>query len=155
MLDLGYTQEEIEKFANGSDPDRYPNTDWFDIALDKTVPTTNHNLNFSGGSSKINYFTALGYNQDQAFTPGSESKKYNFQTNLSSDVTDWLTIKGNISYIRNQGDVKNGQPGLANFLIAPPTMVAKHSNGEWGSISGGQLATQSFLNANLLHRNSN
>ncbi|WP_051960128.1 TonB-dependent receptor plug domain-containing protein [Sphingobacterium sp. ML3W] len=96
-MNQAYTPEEVEKFSNGSDPDRYPNTNWFDLALDKNVPTTNHSLNFSGGSSKINYFTALGYNQDQAFTPGSESKKYNFQTNLSSDVTDWLTIKGNIA----------------------------------------------------------
>lgn len=149
-MNQAYTTEELAKFANGTDPDRYPNTDWFDIALDKTVPTTNHSLNFSGGSSKINYFTALGYNQDQAFTPGSKSKKYNFQTNLSSDVTDWLTIKANVNYIRNQGDVTNGQPGLANFLLVPPTMVAKHSNGEWGSIAGGQTATQSFLNANPL-----
>jgi len=149
-MNQAYSIEQLEKFANGSDLDRYPNTNWFDLALDKNVPTTNHSLNFSGGSKKVNYFTALGFNQDQSFTPGSKSKKYNFQTNLSSEVTDWLTIKGNVNYIRNQGDVTNGLPSLMNFLIAPPTMVAKQSNGEWGSIAGGQLATQTFLNANPL-----
>lgn len=149
-LNQAYSPVEIEKFANGSDPDRYPNTDWFDIALDDKVPTTNHSLNFSGGTEKLTYYTALGYNQDRAFTPGSTNNRYNFQTNLSANVTNWLTVKGNVSYIRNQGKVDNGLPSLTNFLLVPPTMVAKQSNGEWGSLAGGQLATQSFLNGNPL-----
>lgn len=145
-----FSQEQIDKFRDGSDLDNYPNTNWFDLALDKNVPTTNHSLNFSGGSEKISYFTAVGYNHDQAFTRGSSSKRYNLQNNITADVTDWLKLKGNINYIRNQGDVKNGLPSLMNFLIVPPTMVAQHSNGEWGSIAGGQLATQTFINGNPL-----
>lgn len=145
-----FTQEQIDKFKSGSDPDNYPNTNWFDLALDRNVPTTNHTINFSGGSEKINYFTAVGYNQDRSFTRGSDSKRYNLQNNITADVTDWLKVKGNINYIRNQGDVKNGLPSLTNFLIVPPTMVAKQSDGGWGSIAGGQLATQVFLNGNPL-----
>lgn len=145
-----YTEDELEKFKNGSDPDRYPNTNWIDLALDEEVLTTNHSLNLSGGSEKIDYFTGLGYNHDNSFTPGSSSKRYNLQTNINSHVTNWLTLRGNISYIRNQGKVENGLPHLMNFLIVPPTMVGQHSNGEWGSISGGQTATQSFMQWNPL-----
>lgn len=145
-----YTSEEILKFQEGSDPDYYPNTNWLDLALDKNVITNNHSINFNGGSGKINYFTSLGYNQDESFTPGSKSKRYNFATNLSSDIKKWLTVKANINYIRNQGNVENGLPHMMNFLIVPPTMVAKHSNGEWGSISGGNIATQTFINGNPL-----
>lgn len=145
-----FSAEEIEKFKNGNEPDLYPNTDWIGLVLDKHSLATNHSLNLSGGTDKATYFTGFGYNHDNSFTPGSSSKRYNLQTNISSNVTKWLTFRGNINYIRNEGKVENGLPSLINLLLVPPTMVAKHSNGEWGSIAGGKTATQSFINGNPL-----
>lgn len=145
-----FTAEEIEKFKNGSEPDLYPNTDWVDLVLDKHALATNHSLNLSGGSEKVTYFTGLGYNYDNSFTRGSSGKRYNLQMNVNSNLTKWLTFKGNIQYIRNEGKVENGLPSLMNLLLVPPTMVSKHSNGEWGSIAGGKTATQSFINGNPL-----
>ncbi len=51
-----YTEEEIGYFRDGSKPDLYPNTDWNDLVLDKNVLTTQHSLDFSGGTDKIRYF---------------------------------------------------------------------------------------------------
>ena len=47
--------------VDGSKPDLYPNTDWNDLILDKNVLTTQHSLDFSGGTDKIRYFIGLGY----------------------------------------------------------------------------------------------
>lgn len=145
-----YTDEEIVKFRDGSDPDYYPNTKWADLVLDKQIFTTQHSVNFSGGSEKVRYFAGLGYLFDDNFTPGVNSNRYNFNVNVQSDVTDWLTLRTDVKYIRNSSKTENGTPWYGNFVMVPSIMVAKQSNGEWGSIAGGKIATQTFINNNPL-----
>ena len=145
-----YTPEEITKFRDGSDPDHYPNTNWADLVLDKQVLTTQHSLNFSGGSEKVRYFAGVGYLYNDNFVPGVSDNRYNFNVNVQSDLTDWLTLKTDVKYIRNTSDTENGTPWFGNFVLVPSIMVAKQSNGEWGSIAGGKTATLSFINSNPL-----
>ena len=77
----GYTEEEIGYFRDGSKPDLYPNTDWNDLVLDKNVLTTQHSLDFSGGTDKIRYFIGLGYVYKDNMIPGQDSQRYNLNTN--------------------------------------------------------------------------
>lgn len=145
-----YTDEEIQWFRDGSKPDYYPNTKWADLVLDKHVLTTQHSVNFSGGSEKVRFFSSVGYLYNDSFTPGVSSDRYNFNVNVQSDITKWLTLKTDVKYIRNVSDTKNGTPWYGNFVLVPSIMVAKQSNGEWGSIAGGKDATQTFMNSNPL-----
>lgn len=145
-----YSDEEIGWFKDGSKPDYYPNTDWVDLSFDKNVLTTQHSVNFSGGSDKLRYFTGLGYTYDDSNNPGQDMKRYNLSINLSSDITKWLTINSGVKYIKRDSERNGGDVTSRNYLIVPPIMVSKHSNGEWGSISGGKKATQEFLNLNPL-----
>lgn len=149
-----YSAEQIGWFKDGSKPDLYPNTNWTDLVLDKSAITTQHSLNFSGGSEKIRYFTSLGYVYDDQFMPGQDSKRYNLQTKVSSDVTSWLTLNSNVSYINTQNDRVNGATSTYQILAVPSTMVARHTNGDWGTINGGAIASQSFIRNNAL-RNLN
>ena len=146
----GYTEEQIGYFRDGSQPDLYPNTDWSDLVLDKNVLTTQHSLNFSGGTDKLRFFTGLGYVFKDNMIPGQENKRYNLSTNLSSDLTKWLTLKAGMKYIRNNDDRDRGQPTLAAFSMVPVTFVAKQSDGNWGTVNGGQLGTSNFINYNPL-----
>lgn len=141
-----YTNEEIGWFRDGSNPDYYPNTNWADLVLDKHVLTTQHSLNFSGGSEKVRFFSSVGYVFNDNFMPGVTDDRYNLNLNLQSDVTKWLTLKTGV----NSSDTKNGTPWIANFVLVPSIMVAQQSNGEWGSIAGGKDATQTFMNSNPL-----
>lgn len=145
-----YTDEEIGWFREGSKPDYYPNTNWADLVLDKHVMTTQHSLNFSGGSEKVRFFSGVGYVFNDNFMPGVTDDRYNINLNVQSDVTKWLTLKTGVKYIRNSSDTKNGTPWIANFVLVPSIMVARQSNGEWGSIAGGKDATQTFINNNPL-----
>ncbi|MGL5318204.1 MAG: TonB-dependent receptor [Bacteroidales bacterium] len=145
-----YSNEQIEMFKNGSNPDMYPNTDWADLVLKKNAITTQHSMNFSGGSEKIRFFSGLGYLFDDKYFPGQHSDRYNFNVNASADLTDWITLKTGVKYIRNTSDRDRGAPSLMNFLLTPSTMVAKHSNGLFGTIAGGTQATQTFINGNPL-----
>ena len=145
-----YSQEEIGWFKDGSRPDYYPNSNWYDLVLDKQTVVTQHSLNFSGGSDKVRFFTGLGYLYNDDMMPGKSSQRYNLDMNIASDVTSWLTLKAGVKFIRNTNKTDNGIPELLNFIRVPTFMVGKQSNGEWGSIAGGRQATQSYMTWNPL-----
>ena len=42
--------DEIELYRSGADPDLYPNTNWMDELLDRTVNNQRYTLNFRGGA---------------------------------------------------------------------------------------------------------
>lgn len=153
-MNQGYTEEEIGWFRDGSKPDLYPNTNWKDLILKDNVLTTQHSVNFSGGSEKINYFVGLGYVYKDNIIPNRDDQRYNLNANISSDITSWLTIRTGVKYIRNVGDVTGGTPSLPNFAIVPSTFVAKQTTGDWGSINGGQPASTVFMTYNPLRQMS-
>ena len=83
-----YTAEQIGWFKDGSKPDYYPNTDWMDLTMDKHVATTQHSLNVSGGSDKVQYYLGGGYQYNDSFIRGRNSNRYNFNMSLSSKVNN-------------------------------------------------------------------
>lgn len=136
---LPYSEDEIRMFADGSNPDLYPNTNWYDLIFDDYAMTTKHSLSMSGGD-KVKFFTSLGYLYDDEFTPDRDNARYNFSTNLSSDIKPWLTFRGNINYIQDKKKNEKGNVSYTNLLTIPSIYVAKQSNGEWGSYEGGKPA---------------
>lgn len=146
----GFSNEEIGWFKDGSRPDLYPNTDWIDLIYDKQAVTTQHSLNFTGGSKKIRYFAGLGYVYDKENIRNRDNQRYNMNLNISSDITNWLTFRGSVKYIQNTKDVTGGTPSLDNTLIVPSTFVAKQSDGQWGSVDSGREASGTFAGGNPL-----
>ncbi len=147
---LTFTDEIIQKYRDGSDPDLYPNTDWFDLVLKKHSLMTKHNLQLSGGSEKFNYILGLGYMRNETLTPGEGTDRYNVSTKTSLDLKPWLNITSNVSFIYDKYNRKNGNINTINMLNVPPTQVAIQSNGEWGSIRNGKTATAEQINNNQL-----
>src|SRR5699024_2872303 len=54
-----YTDEDIQKFKDGSDPWGHPNTDWFDAVLKNWSSQLQGNVNVSGGGDFMKYFVSL------------------------------------------------------------------------------------------------
>lgn len=84
-----YTEEEIRKFADGSDPLNYPNTDWAASALQKTALQNQANVSVSGGSQNIKYYFSLGsLFQDGLYKNGATNyKQYSFRSNIDANIT--------------------------------------------------------------------
>lgn len=145
-----YSDEQIGWFRDGSKPDLYPNTDWTDLVLKKQALTTQHNVNFSGGTEKIKIYTGLGYLYNNTFMPGQDNDRYNLNSSITSDINKWLTLKAGLKFIRKNSENKHGIASLTDFLLVPSIMVSKQSNGEWGSMAGGQQAPQTYIQNNPL-----
>lgn len=146
----GYSVSDIELFRKGTEPDLYPNTNWVDLVFDDWTVTTKHSLNFSGGTKKLRYFAGLGYVYDTENIRNRDTRRYNLNLNVSSDVTDWLTFRGSVKYIQRNKDIDGGTPSFDNMLIVPSTFVARQSNGEWGSVESGHEASGTFAGGNPL-----
>ncbi len=145
-----YSNEEIGWFKDGSKPDLYPNTKWYDLILNKRAIVNQNAVNFSGGTDKHQIYSGLGYLFDQSNFKQNENQRYNFYVNTNSRLNDLISLKTNIKYIQNRGAIDGGTPGFENTLIVPSTFVAKQSNGEWGSVESGKEASATFAGANPL-----
>lgn len=78
----------------------YADWDVVGIMFRDWKPAQNHNVSIQGTSGKTSYFLSLGYNKEEGvmtFNP-NKLKKYNANINVSSEITDWLTVGGRFSY---------------------------------------------------------
>ncbi len=97
-----YTQDELLKFKNHSDPLRYPDFNWFDFMTRKYFPQTQHNINVSGGTKKAKYFVSAGYlfedglfkkfDNPYGYTTTPSYNRYNFRSNVDLNLTSDLSF---------------------------------------------------------------
>lgn len=91
-----YTETEINKFANHSDPERYPDVDWIGNLLKKGTFMQRYNGTVEGGSGRTRYFVSLGYTgqagmfnteKEQNYSTNTEFSRINFRSNVDFDIT--------------------------------------------------------------------
>jgi len=93
-----YSEAEIEKFKNGSDPN-YPNTNWYNETYNASAPMAQYNLNSSGGNESVKYFASLGYMKQDGLLKSGDIKfsRYNFRTNIDAKITKSLSVTFDLS----------------------------------------------------------
>lgn len=159
---IRYTPEQIQAIKDGTDPDRFANTNWVKEIL-RTAPITNHYLSFSGGNEKSRYRLSLGYVNQEAIVKGKfESERFNLGINISSDVKSWLTVSNVLtSYWETfkgptgGANAIGGETGIINqFQRSSPTIPVYYSNGEYGIVDGAWRNQQntSFRSDNPIRR---
>ncbi|MGM9475521.1 SusC/RagA family TonB-linked outer membrane protein [Pedobacter sp. GSP4] len=97
-----FTDAELQKFKDGSDPIGYPDVQWFDYLTKKYYSQTQHNININGGTKIAKYFVSAGY----AFQDGIFKKfdspygintvpnynRYNFRSNVDLTLNKDFTV---------------------------------------------------------------
>ncbi|NQX53191.1 TonB-dependent receptor [Pedobacter panaciterrae] len=93
-LNQSYSEEQIQKFRDGSDPILYPNTDWAQTVLKKSALQNQHSLSVNGGTDDVKYYMSLGMiDQDGIYKNGVTSyKQYNFRSNIDANVSKRLKV---------------------------------------------------------------
>ena len=81
----------------------YGNTDWWHYWFNDIKPTQNHNVSFSGGTKRMQYFLSGNYNKEQGIFRQNPDiyQKYNLRSRVSFDVTKWLNISNNTTYFQS------------------------------------------------------
>ncbi|MFD2525875.1 SusC/RagA family TonB-linked outer membrane protein [Flavihumibacter stibioxidans] len=144
---LRYSEEDIQSIIDGSNPDKYANTNWAKEILRK-APVQNHYLAFSGGNEKTTYRVSMGYLNQEAIVRGKfKSERFNVSFNINSNVKKWLTISNvtNAFWTKFRGPsggagAITGETGIINqFQRSAPTVPVYYSNGEYGVVDGSYL----------------
>lgn len=127
--DPRYTQEEIELFRKGTDPN-YPNTDWYREVLKDYSSQSMHNLSLRGGTEAVKYAISGSYsNQNSIFKKGiHEFNGYTLRSNIDAKITESI----HVDFDLNLGLDDRVQPGTENpwyWLNAIPMMPVYYPNG--------------------------
>ncbi len=170
----------LEAYRTGSDPVIYPNTDWRDYMFNDYYMQTQHNINISGGTKRVKYFTSLGYLYQDGILKEFEQldydntfgyNRYNYRANLDIKITKTSELKINLGGVVGKkkepighGDglwrmvtwaVPFSSPGLSKdgYVINVPTNYIP----VWGKNGldafygrGNQSQTNSKLNLDLV-----
>lgn len=98
-----FTDDDIQKFKDGSDPYGHPDINWADVILKDLSTQVRNNLNISGGTEKAKYFISLGQlyqngimadfsSKESGFNSNYYYKRYNFKSNIDLKVTKSLAL---------------------------------------------------------------
>jgi TonB-linked SusC/RagA family outer membrane protein len=147
-----FSQAKIDEWrqAGDSDPVRYPNTDWQDIAFGQGW-LQNHTLSISGGTDKIHYFVSGNLLQNQGILENSGYDRISARSKLEANVKPWLTIGVNAYGYRGKADLGQDDEnrGWAYLIATTPGMHFRAPDGRYGGVNNSEDDVQS-ANNNLL-----
>lgn len=143
-----YSPEDIQKYRDGSDPDLYPNVNWFDSMFNDMASSQRVNLSVTGGGDIVNYYISGSFYHENSiyktagdiygYDPSIRYNKYNFRANVDVKVTPSTTLNVNLANIYEKsfgpgsGDNDNSLWSYI-FMTSPNAFPVQYSD---GTISG-------------------
>jgi len=90
-----YSDEYINEYRQNmkSDPDRYPDTDWYDESLTNNGMIQNHFVTLSGGSKRIRSLASIGYLDQNGVIENSGFKRYTFRLNTDMEISKHFSAR--------------------------------------------------------------
>lgn len=141
-LNPRFSEEEIQKFKDGTDPD-YVNTDWRDLAFQTGVQHS-HNISLSGGTDDAKYMGSVSYLHQDGILPNAMRRQFSGRTNLDMKVNSRLNARLNLAFINNDySDPTNSYTGGGSYQILglinniAPWIVGRAEDGTYGTVSNG------------------
>ena len=88
-----YTDAELQKFKDGSDPFVYPNVNWKDEVFKNTAHESNAYMSFFGGTEKVQYYAQLDYTDARGLYKNPNQGDWNSQLKYSK-----ANIRANVDF---------------------------------------------------------
>jgi TonB-linked SusC/RagA family outer membrane protein len=124
--------------ANGNTID----TKWYDYIY-RTGLSTNHSLNFSGGTDKTTYYTSVDYTNQKGMIKNNEFRRYAARLNVDHTLFDKVTVGLRFDYSNtrnlspNSGSTGDGAFGTAGLgrlpLVLPPNVSPYLADGTYNA----------------------
>lgn len=129
-----YSDEHINEYRQhmASNPDRYPDTDWYNESLTNNGLMTNHFVTLSGGSKRIRTNASIGYMDQNGIIENSNFKRYTFRMNTDMDISKQFSARIDA----HVGLTKKTEPSRTDAFHwmsrIPAIQAGRLSNGQWG-----------------------
>lgn len=149
------SQKFIDRYRNQTtveQKERYPNVDWQEVLFRKHAMSYNANVNISGGTKNIRYFSSADFvhegdlmkefDADRGYSTGMQYNRLNFRANLDFLLTPTTTFRANVAGSNgiqkagaagvNVGDWQFAQTWAGVYRIAPNIFLPRYSDGSYG-----------------------
>ncbi|WP_232373221.1 SusC/RagA family TonB-linked outer membrane protein [Pinibacter aurantiacus] len=155
---------ELDKYrnpANQAEAERYPNIDWQDQVVKKYAMSYNANLNISGGSPFVKYFSSIDVlhegdiikkiANDKTYSPGYGFDRINARTNLDFNLSKSTVLTTNLAGSYGVRQDAYGQDSWeyriwqSIYNNAPNIYYPRYSDGGWGYYPAEQVSTINSL----------
>ncbi|MEM9847595.1 MAG: TonB-dependent receptor, partial [Bacteroidota bacterium] len=159
-LNANFSPEAVAAYRDGTDPLRFPDSDWFGATFREWAPQQQHYLGVSGGSEKVKYYASLGFlNQDAIYQNSATFyKQYSGRVNLNANVNDYVTANVGIHLRREDRNfpTEDADAIFRMLMRGRPTEPAVWPNGLPGpDIENGQQPVVITTNATGYDRQPN
>lgn len=137
-----YSNELLEKYRTGEDPDLYPNVNWIDEITKDMGQNTRGNIEVSGGSEILRYSLVASFyhengiidtDKSQEWDSASRLSRYNVRSNVDVNVTPTTLFRVNIGgYMQDRRRSPYSVDDLFSmaFETTPYIHPARYSSGE-------------------------
>lgn len=134
-LPIPYSETDLQKFKDGSDPDHYANSDWLGTLLSENGLFHNHHLSIIGGTEGLKYSLAVGYHNKDGLIPNSDYNKFSVRSNIDAKINSRLNIGLYLSAHRDRSTAPAAYSISDIFYHAlreTPDIPIQFSNGNYG-----------------------
>ncbi|TKG95586.1 SusC/RagA family TonB-linked outer membrane protein [Puteibacter caeruleilacunae] len=130
---ITYTDEELQKFKNGSEPNKYPNTDWLGLLLENSK-VTRHSISANGGTDDVKYMVSGSYDYQTGVISNVDQKVFNVRTAIDIKLSKKLNMSFDMRYNLRENDEAGGniEGFVGNLYKMNPTMLAYYTDGTYG-----------------------
>lgn len=153
-----YTADQIQKYRDGSDPDKYPNVNHLKWLLDTGSGfQQRHTVGIQGGNDKTSYNLSLGYSHQDGMTAKTSNDRYTALFTMKSEIAKGLVLNLNMNAYGNDYKAPNGEPqsidGMIGYAVRQgPIYAGKKTDGTYGYQDNyspeAWMASESFINNN-------
>ncbi|HEY9262360.1 TonB-dependent receptor [Chitinophaga sp.] len=126
-----YSDADIAATKDGSDPVKYPNTNWPDLVLRKSIPIQQHSIQVSGGNTAARFALSLNQTTQKGHVRNSDYGRTTLRANTTVDLLKNFFIYMDIFASRTS----QNQPYASNRLTTdiyrrmytvPPNINSKY-----------------------------
>lgn len=127
-----YTEDAIAQTIAGTDPYRYPNTDWWGL-LFRTALQHKHTFSISGGSEKVKTAVSINYLKREGVLINSNSEQYGIRANNDIKLHEKLSfgLDLNLNVRGREVPAKAGDIYWNLLHDVPPTIAAINPDGTY------------------------
>lgn len=124
-----YTTQEIKDIGDG----KTPQTNWYNLTLNKNAPITSHDISIDGGTEKLKYFLSAGYLYQDGLYKSNDLyyKRYSLRSNVDASIGENLTISVNLSAIvsKDNGSSYSPEQIFSDIMAAYPMDMVYNPDG--------------------------
>jgi len=129
---LVFSDEDIASYGQERNPDRYPNTNWFDLMFRRAF-MVDHNIRLSGGSDRVLYNVSLDYLDQDGVLLATAAQRYSLNTSLHFNITKRLKAGINLlgTYWTRHEPAEGAASLVGDITRALPIQEPVLSNGRY------------------------